>query len=92
MKHTQSFSNFINESINEGNSTELTKYVKSKYKDDRVNFVTFEELLEPLADHIDNYTGATMGDLEYTKDTINLFKKLVDSMTKDHQDGSDMDS
>jgi hypothetical protein len=82
----------LTESINEGVSNELFKYVKSKYRDERVNFVTFEELLEPLAEHIDSYTGSNMGDLEYTKETINLFKKLVDSMSKAHIDGSLMES
>jgi len=78
--------------VNEGRGTSaLEKYVKSKYKDQRVNSVTFEELLEPIAIHIDAYTGATMGDLEYNSNVINDFKKLTDSMAQAHIDGSDLD-
>jgi hypothetical protein len=72
------------------NTSELEKYVKSKYKDQRVNPVTFEEVLEPLAIHIDSYTGVSAGDLDYTAPTITAFKKLVDSMAKAHIDGSDI--
>jgi hypothetical protein len=90
MKHITKFEEFA--SVNEGSSTNaLSDYVKSKYKDRRVNFVTFEELLEPLAEHIDSYTGASMGDLEYPKETANLFKKLIDSMAQAHIDGADED-
>jgi len=78
--------------VAEGRGTSsLEKYVKSKYKDQRVNQVTFEELLEPIAIHIDAYTGANMGDLEYESNVIYDFKELTDSMAQAHIDGSDLD-
>jgi hypothetical protein len=78
--------------INEKQGTsDLENYIKSKLKDRRINPVTFEEVVDPLAIHIDTYTGSTMGDLEYTKNTINTFKKLVDLISKDHIDGSDLE-
>ena len=76
----------LNESsINEAaRSNEALKYVTSKYKDDRVNSVTFDELLVPLANHLDDYADRMMGDLEYSKKTFAAFKSLVDLMTADH--------
>ena len=95
MKYVKSFKDFLNESeINEGTNRynhELEKYVKAATKNDKVNFVTFEELLIPLAQHLDSYTGSSMGDLEYTKDVLNIFKKLVDGMAKSHIEGSSAD-
>lgn len=73
--------------VNESNSADSLKYLKSKYKDQRVNSVTFEEVLEPLANHIDDYTGVSMGDLEYSGETIKLFKQLVNAMANDHIKG-----
>jgi hypothetical protein len=64
-------------------SNEALKHVTSKYKDDRVNFVTFDEVLVPLANHLDDYTDRMMGDLEYSKKTFVAFKALVDLMTAD---------
>ena len=58
-------------------SNEALKHVTSKYKDDRVNFVTFDEVLVPLANHLDDYTDRMMGDLEYSKTKFVAFKALV---------------
>ena len=70
--------------INEAaRSNEALKYVISKYKDDRVNSVTFDEILVPLANHLDDYADRMMGDLEYSKKTFATFKSLVDLMTAD---------
>ena len=70
--------------INEAaRSNEALKYVISKYKDDRVNSVTFDEILVPLANHLDDYADRMMGDLEYSKKTFAAFKSLVDLMTED---------
>ena len=95
MKFVKTFEQFLenqSQSLNEAiNTTDLEKYVKSKYKDKRINSVTFEEVLEPLASHIDSYTGSSMGDLEYTATTITLFKRLVDAMAQAHIDGNGMD-
>ena len=77
----------LNESIEPLNeaarSNEALKYVISKYKDDRVNSVTFDEILVPLANHLDDYADRMMGDLEYSKKTFATFKSLVDLMTAD---------
>ena len=81
MKHLQTFESFLNEAAG---SKEAFKYVASKYKDDRVNSVTFDEVLVPLANHLDDYEDRQMGDLEYTKETFTAFKKLVDLMVADH--------
>ena len=73
--------NFLNEAAR---SNEALKYVTSKYKDQRVNSVTFDEILVPLANHLDDYADRMMGDLEYSKATFAAFKKLVDLMVIDH--------
>ena len=75
------FTNFVNEAAR---SNEALKYVTSKYKDSRVNSVTFDEVLVPLANHLDDYADRMMGDLEYSKATFSAFKKLVDLMVIDH--------
>ena len=75
------FTNFVNEAAR---SNEALKYVTSKYKDSRVNSVTFDEVLVPLANHLDDYENRMMGDLEYSKATFAAFKKLVDLMVIDH--------
>ena len=72
--------NFLNEAAR---SNEALKYVTSKYKDQRVNSVTFDEILVPLANHLDDYADRMMGDLEYSKKTFAAFKSLVDLMTED---------
>jgi len=80
-KEIPTFSNFVNEAARKN---EALKYVTSKYKDSRVNSVTFDEVLVPLANHLDDYEDRMMGDLEYSKSTFATFKKLVDLMVIDH--------
>jgi hypothetical protein len=80
MENLSTFKEFLNEAAR---SNEALKYVTSKYKDDRVNSVTFDEVLVPLANHLDDYADRQMGDLEYSKKTFAAFKALVDLMTVD---------
>jgi hypothetical protein len=80
MENLSTFKEFLNEAAR---SNEALKYVTSKYKDDRVNSVTFDEVLVPLANHLDDYADRQMGDLEYSKKTFAAFKALVDLMTAD---------
>lgn len=91
MSYFKTLNEFINESkstkIDESVSHAMESYVKKAAANDKVNDVTFDEVLIPLAQHLDSYTGSSMGDLEYTKTTLDLFKKLVDSMAKAHIDG-----
>jgi hypothetical protein len=91
MSYFKTFNEFVNESksikIDESVSHAMESYVKKAASNDKVNDVTFDEVLIPLAQHLDSYTGTNMGDLEYTKTTLDLFKKLVDSMAKAHIDG-----
>ncbi len=61
-------------------------YVTKASKPDYVNDVTFDEYLKPLAIHLDEYFDRDMGDLEYSKETMTTFKKLVDLMVKDHKE------
>lgn len=72
--------------VNEGQAPNALKYVKSVSKHDWVNDVTFDEVLAPLAEHIDSYAARQMGDLEYSKKTFTLFYDLVDSMAADHKE------
>ena len=81
MENISTFKEFVNEAAR---SNEALKYVTAKYKDQRVNSVTFDEVLVPLADHLDDYADRMMGDLEYSKKTFAAFKALVDLMTSDH--------
>jgi len=80
MSTIKTFSEFINEAAR---SNEALKYVTSKYKDQRINSVTFDEVLVPLANHLDDYADREMGDLEYSKKTFAAFKALVDLMVVD---------
>lgn len=80
MSTIKTFSEFINEAAR---SSEALKYVTSKYKDQRINSVTFDEVLVPLAIHLDDYADREMGDLEYSKKTFAAFKALVDLMIVD---------
>jgi len=80
MSTIKTFSEFINEAAR---SNEALKYVTSKYKDQRINSVTFNEVLVPLANHLDDYADREMGDLEYSKKTFAAFKALVDLMVVD---------
>jgi len=80
MENLSTFKEFLNEAAR---SNEALKYVTSKYKDARVNYVTFDEILVPLANHLDDYADRQMGDLEYSKKTFAAFKALVDLMTVD---------
>ena len=80
MNNLTTFEEFLNEAAR---SNEALKYVTSKYKDQRVNSVTFDEILVPLANHLDDYADRMMGDLEYSKKTFAAFKSLVDLMTVD---------
>jgi len=77
----------VAEELNESSVTQLEKYVNTTSKNPKVNLVTFDELLIPLAQHLDSYTGESMGDLEYPKEVLNTFKKLTDGMAKAHIDG-----
>ena len=81
MENISTFKEFVNEAAR---SNEALKYVTTKYKDQRVNSVTFDEILVPLANHLDDYADRMMGDLEYSKKTFAAFKSLVDLMTADH--------
>ena len=80
MENLSTFKEFLNEAAR---SNEALKYLTSKYKDQRVNSVTFDEVLVPLANHLDDYADRMMGDLEYSKKTFAAFKALVDLMTAD---------
>ena len=80
MENLSTFKEFLNEAAR---SNEALKYVTSKYKDARVNYVTFDEILVPLANHLDDYSDRMMGDLEYSKKTFAAFRSLVDLMTED---------
>jgi len=80
MSTIKTFSEFINEAAR---SNEALKYVTSKYKDQRINSVTFNEVLVPLANHLGDYADREMGDLEYSKKTFAAFKALVDLMVVD---------
>jgi hypothetical protein len=80
MENLSTFKEFLNEAAI---SNEALKYVTSKYRDQRVNSVTFDEVLVPLANHLDVYADRQMGDLEYSKKTFAAFKALVDLMTAD---------
>lgn len=86
MKNLPTFDQFVNEAKT---TDELRKYVKATYKKEEVNSVTFDEVLIPLADHLDIYVDRGMGDLEYSKETMAAFKKLVDLMVKDHIEAAD---
>lgn len=72
--------------VNEGQAPNALKYVKQVSKHDWVNDVTFDDVLAPLAEHIDSYADRHMGDLEYSKETFKLFYALVDSMAADHKE------
>lgn len=48
-------------------SSECENFVKKFKSNRKVNFATFENVLIPLAEEIDAYTGNTMGDLQYSK-------------------------
>ena len=87
MKNLLTFGKFLSEAAGDN---EALNHVKSKYKDPRVKSITFDELLvpldellAPLADHLDDYAVRGGGDLEYSKKTFAAFKSLVDLMTED---------
>jgi hypothetical protein len=65
--------------ISRGN-VNFVNYTKTLPK---VNPVTFEELLIPLAEELDAYAEKGMGDLEYSDRTYQLFRQLVISMARD---------
>ena len=92
MKNIKTFEEFVNENnqpVNEASQGGAEQHVKKSMKLDYVNDVTFDEVLVPLAQHMDGYAEQGMGDLEYSKATFELFKKLVDSMAKDHKAGQE---
>ena len=72
-------------------SSMAKSYVKSAASNSYVNSVTFDDVLLPLAQELDTYSSRGMGDLEYSKETLSAFKKLVDLMKKDHKEADDND-
>jgi hypothetical protein len=93
MKHIRLYEEFDESvpqrEVNEGQAPNALKYVKQVSKHDWVNDVTFDEVLVPLAEHIDSYADRHMGDLEYSKRTFELFYDLVDSMAADHKESEE---
>ena len=77
------FENFLFES-----NSQCVGAVKSAMRSKKVNSVTFNEVVLPLAKEIDSYsdTSRNMGDLSYSPKTVDLFIKLTQSMAADFND------
>lgn len=86
------FSEFVSESasseevLNEGQSKACENFVKKFVNNTDVNYQNFEEVVIPLAQHIDDYSDSShdMGDLTYSKNTLKAFNTLVQSMANDY--------
>lgn len=97
MKHIKLFENFTNETnINE--STDLVKYLNDTIKKTEKgggNAINFD-IVKELAMHIESYKHdakipAPGEPGYYSETTINLFTKLLDSMSKDEIEGNNVD-